>query len=219
MQPSEKSNGHHNYKLIVYSDFIWPWCYIGSVRVDRFRKEFPIEVEFHSFQLNPEIPPEGTSLENYFGSIDRFERSFRFVQNAAHEAGLSIKPIRIISNSFPAFEVGELAKDEGKFLTYQNLVYQAYFREGRDIGDRQVILDVAVQAGLSGSNVLSILETGSMKSRVTRDIIKADRMRITGVPAYYMGVYRIIGAQPYDVFKNAVEQTIRSSESAKSGVS
>jgi predicted DsbA family dithiol-disulfide isomerase len=180
------------------------------VRVDQLRKEFPIEVEFRSFQLNPEGPPEGVSVEDYFGSRDRFERSFRYVQTVAEGAGLSLNSIRIISNSYSAFEVGELAKDEGKFATYQQKIYEAYFRDGKDIGNPKVIIEVAKQAGLSDASVHTILDHGTMKSRVERDILSAERMRVTGVPVYFIGVYRIIGAQPYDVFRNAVQQTIGS---------
>lgn len=202
--------------LEIYSDPICPWCYIGKARLDRAlesRPDHPFDVRWQPFQLNPDMPQDGMDRAEYmalkFGDDQAVIAAHRPVIEAAEEAGLSLAlpAITRTPNTLDAHRVIHWAGLEGRQSAMVSALFRAYFREGRDIGDRDTLLDLARQSGLDQSLIARLLASDA--DRVL--IREADRMArargISGVPFFVIdGKYAVSGAQPVQVWQNVIDE-------------
>lgn len=202
--------------LEIYSDPICPWCYIGKARLDRAlesRPDHPFEVRWQPFQLNPDMPQDGMDRAEYmalkFGDDQAVIVAHRPVIEAAEEAGLSLAlpAITRTPNTLDAHRAIHWAGLEGRQSAMVSALFRAYFREGRDIGDRDTLLDLARQSGLDQSMIARLLASDA--DRVL--IREADRMArargISGVPFFVIdGKYAVSGAQPVQVWQNVIDE-------------
>lgn len=202
--------------LDIYSDPICPWCYIGKARLDRAlesRPDHPFEIRWHPFQLNPDMPPEGMSREEYmalkFGDAQGIIAAHRPVIEAAEEAGVTfdLPAITRTPSTLDAHRLIHWAGLEGRQNAMVAALFRAYFHEGRDIGDHDTLLDLARQSGLDAALIERLLGTDAD----TNLIREADRMArargISGVPFFIIdGKYAVSGAQPVQVWQNVIDE-------------
>lgn len=116
-------------RVAVVSDYICPWCYVGMARIDQLQRQFEIDVEWRPFELHPEIPPEGKDI----GS--RGAAYYQQLRVLAEEAGLAFQPPTRVPNSRRALQAAEFAREQRAFDAYHRALFQAYFGQGRDIGE------------------------------------------------------------------------------------
>ncbi len=144
-------------KLDILSDPICPWCYIGKTRLERAMEaepNHPFAIEWHPFQLNPDMPSEGMDrreyLETKFGGKDNAVSVYAEIEKHAREDGLELDfaAIKRTPNTIDAHRLIHWAGIEGKQNAVVDALFKAYFKEGRDIGDAEVLCDVADSAGL-----------------------------------------------------------------------
>ena len=154
-------------KLDILSDPICPWCYIGKTHLDVVlaeRPDHPFEIEWHPFQLNPDMPPEGMDrrayLEAKFGGRDGALRAYAPVIEAAEAAGLDIAWDRIARtpNTLDAHRLIHWAGIEGRQIAAVSQLFDAYFLRGEDIGDREVLADLSERIGMDRDMVLRLPE-------------------------------------------------------------
>ena len=189
-----------NPDLIVYSDYICPFCFIGKLRIDAMVSEFGLTAEWRPFELRPEgtpLPdPEGEYLKNAWANVFRL----------AEEVGLDVRRPSCRPRSRLALEGGEFAKDAGKFEAYNRLVFEAFFQHDKDLGDPAVLRDIAAEAGMDADAFAAALEDGAYTQRVLDSHRKGEADRVNGVPLVLIGDDRIEGAQSYAVFRSAAER-------------
>ena len=123
----------------------------------------------------------------------------------AAEAGLSIAGRDWVSNSRPALEAAEFARDQGLFDPFHRAVFSAYHAEGRDIGKHDVLSEIATSVGLDAGGMVAALSEGRYTARVEEDLEMSRQMGLTGVPVFIIGNRAIVGAQPYNVFEYVME--------------
>ncbi len=142
--------------LHIFSDPICPWCYIGKTRLDRAleaRPQHPLTIQWHPFQLNPEMPAGGMDrrdyLETKFGGKDGAVRAYMPVVEEAAASGLEIdfEAIKRTPNTLDAHRLIHWAGIEGRQTAAVSRLFRAYFNEGLDIGDTITISDVTLPAG------------------------------------------------------------------------
>ena len=102
-------------------------------------------------------------------------------------------------NSRPAQELAKWADSQPGFESIHGALYRAYFVDGRNIGDPEVLVEIAKSVGLSDEAARDVLANRSFKDAVDADWEQARRFGITGVPSFVAGKYKVVGAQPYDV--------------------
>lgn len=119
----------------------------------------------------------------------------------AAEAGLTMTDRNWISNSRPALEAAEYAREQGRFEPFHRAVFDAYFAEGRDIGKHDVLREIATSVGLDADGMIDALNDGRYVDRVDEDLEISRQIGLTGVPAFIIGNRAIVGAQPYEVFE------------------
>jgi len=127
------------------------------------------------------------------------------VKKLADEIGLKMKRPPFIASSRPALEAAEYAREKGKFDQFHLAVFKAYWEEGKNIGLRSVLHEIAEGCGLDWGELERRLDEKRYAERIDKENAEAGTMGITGIPAYIIGDYLVVGAQPYQNFRRALE--------------
>ncbi len=202
--------------LDIHSDPICPWCYIGKAQLDRAlesRPDHPFHIRWHPFQLNPDMPPEGMARDDYlalkFGDDQGILDAYRPVVEAAEAAGLELDlpAITRTPNTRDAHRLIHWAGLEGRQSAMVSALFRAYFREGRDIGARDVLLDLAAQTGLERDMIARLLDAGADVDLIAQADRAARARGIQAVPFFIIdGQYATSGAQPVEVWQNVIDE-------------
>ncbi|MFP7673074.1 DsbA family oxidoreductase [Marivita sp. S0852] len=202
-------------KLDIMSDPICPWCYIGKANLDRAlqqRPDHPFVITWHPFQLNPDMPAKGmdrrTYLETKFGGQDGAVKAYAPVVANAESAGLplNLEAIKRTPNTLDAHRVIYWAGIEQRQIETVDAVFQAYFVEGRDIGDHDVLADIADSVGLDASVILRLLKTDEDRREIVDRDAAARGMGVTSVPTFIVaGQHAVPGAQPTELWLKVLD--------------
>lgn len=212
----------------VWSDIACPWCWIGDHRLDAtlagLAAEWPevaVERRWRPFQLQPDLPRPGLPWAEFarakFGGEGGMARAFDHVARAGAEDGLEYRFDRMAAapNTTDAhrlvLDVEALHPGDGGVAAARmsQALFAAYFRDGRHVGERAVLADVAAEQGLEREPVLAMLESDDYVAEVAASQREAARLGITGVPFIVLGGrYAVSGAQPAEVFARALAQAL-----------
>lgn len=204
-------------RIEVYSDVICPWCYLGKARLETTLRAAgqlgKAEVHFSPYELNPATPEEGvdhkTHLAAKFGGTQIVDAAHVRLTELGKAEGLDYRFdfIQKTPNTFNAHRVLWLAEKEGKGNETQNLFFKAYFTDGKDLGDKKTLIELAVASGLDRSKVEELLAGQEGEEEVRAAEEKAYDMGITGVPFFiFNGKYAVSGAQSVETFVKVLKQ-------------
>jgi predicted DsbA family dithiol-disulfide isomerase len=205
-------------KVEIWSDIACPWCYIGKRRFEAALAAFPhrdaVEVQWRSYQLDPTLPDhhDGTELDYLVDrkglSRDQVVRMFEQVTATAADEGLTYDFASVVvANSFAGHELLHLARARGAGDRVKEALLSAHFEHGEDIGDREVLVRIGVEAGLDADEIARDLASHTWRDSVVADITAASSLGIRGVPFFVLDEkYGISGAQPTELFTQALEQ-------------
>jgi len=143
----------------IFSDFTCPFCYLGKGLVEALKREYDIHEEWVSYELHPEVPPEGVLLSEKFPDYD-LEGLFQELRTKGARYGYTFGNVTLLPNTRKALEAGEFARDQGKHATFHAAVFHAYFGENRNIGQIPVLLDIASRVGLDRDTLERALNEG-----------------------------------------------------------
>jgi predicted DsbA family dithiol-disulfide isomerase len=193
-------------RVLIWSDYIWPFCCVGLARAEWLERRFGAKVDWLPFDLHPEYPPEG---------ITRAELETRYPADAQARVRAMIEsagfrynpPADVVPNSQKALQVTELARDRGLHEPVHSGLMHAYWTEGVDIGDEETLLDLAAGAGVDRVEAAAALEEGRYAERVQASTLAANRQGVHAIPAFVLeDRLLVLGAQPEALFERAVEQ-------------
>lgn len=202
--------------LDIFSDPICPWCYIGKTYLDRAleqAQDHPFQVRWHPFQLNPEMPRQGMDraeyLEAKFGSKDAVAKAYMPVMEHAEKAGiaLNLSAITRTPNTLNAHRLIFWAEIEERQSFVVQRLFEAYFRDGRDISDPEVLADIADGVGMDAALIHRLLASeADIRETVDRDAA-ARGMGVTSVPTFVVaGKHAVPGAQQPDLWAKVIEE-------------
>ncbi len=195
--------------ITAYSDYVCPWCYIGWRRIEALRREFPVEVEWRPFELHPETPKSGVGVREVFGGSRGAAALGRNIEQLAGVSGIAMRMPRHIANSHLALESTEFARERGAFEPYHAALFEGYFGDGRDIGDPDVLCDIAAACGIDAGQLRQALDDGRYAVAVDRATADAREDGIVSTPTFvYEGGFRLVGAQDYDVFASITRRIL-----------
>ncbi|OWU75499.1 DsbA family oxidoreductase [Phaeobacter sp. 22II1-1F12B] len=202
--------------LDILSDPICPWCYIGKAHLETAlaaTPDHPFVIQWHPFQLNPEMPAEGMDrrayLEAKFGGKEGAIKAYAPVVEHAEKAGLNInfEGIARTPNTLDAHRLIHWAGIERKQNEAVNALFNAYFVEGRDIGDAEVLGDIADMIGMDASVIRKLLESDADREDISRRDSEARSMGVTSVPTFIVaGKHAVPGAQPPDLWQKVISE-------------
>ncbi|MHA6323940.1 DsbA family oxidoreductase [Roseivivax sp. CAU 1753] len=203
-------------KLDIFSDPICPWCYIGKTYLDRAlaaHPDHPFEITWHPFQLNPDMPKAGMDrrayLEGKFGGKQGAARAYAPVVERARDAGLEIDfgAIARTPNTRDAHRLILWAGIEERQTAAISALFAAYFTEGRDIGDMDVLSDIADAIGMDASVVRRLLDSDADIEEIGNRDAAARQMGISSVPTFIVaGRHAVPGAQPPELWAKVIEE-------------
>ncbi|WP_026482227.1 DsbA family oxidoreductase [Agromyces subbeticus] len=206
-------------KIDIWSDIACPWCYIGKRHLESGIASLgdgapEVDITYHSYELSPDTPLdfEGSTVE-YLADrkgmpVERVEQMLDHVTGVAAQAGLDYHFEKVAhTKTLKAHEVLHFAKSEGKQLELKERLLKAYFVEGGRVNRIDELVAYAAEVGLDADAARDALESGRYGDAVQADIAQAQAYGINGVPFFVIdGKYGISGAQPAEVFAQALTQ-------------
>ena len=211
-------------KLDILSDPICPWCYIGKAQLDAAltaHPDHPFEIEWHPFQLNPDMPGAGMDrreyLETKFGGKDNAIKVYGRIAEAAEAAGLSIDFARIqrTPNTINAHRLIHWAGLDGVQTAAVSRLFKAYFEDGRDIGDVEVLVDISEGLGLDRAAMERLFASDADLEDIRARDAHARGRGVTGVPTFIVAnQHALPGAQPTELWGNVIEDIKRQLDAA-----
>ena len=201
--------------LYVFSDPVCPWCYIGKANLDRALESRPdhlLQVEWHPFQLNPDMPAQGADrrayLEAKFGGKAEAARAYANVIDAATAAGVEINLEKMDRqpNTMNAHRLIHWAGLEGRQNAVVAALFRAYFRDGRDIGDAPTLAAIADEAGMDHAVTLRLLATDADLDDLRARDADARHKGVRAVPTFVLArEYVLQGAQPVALWQQVID--------------
>jgi predicted DsbA family dithiol-disulfide isomerase len=209
----------------IVSDVMCPWCYIGKKRLEDAVESLPddleIDVRWRPYQLDPTRPKEGKDrkqyLEEKFGGSERASQIYTAILDAGRKENIpfNFNGIKVSPNTLDAHRIIRWAASEAPGVQDRlvDLLFKAYFIDGKNIGDNTVLLDAAQEAGMDRSITESLLVGTADCLEVEQEIDVARKMGVTGVPCFILdNKYAVMGAQASDVLASAIRDIAREKE-------
>ncbi|WP_252943729.1 DsbA family oxidoreductase [Oceanicola sp. 502str15] len=203
-------------QLDIFSDPICPWCFIGKTLLDRAlgeAGEHPFTIEYHPFQLNPDMPKGGMDrrayLEGKFGGKKQAAEIYGRIAEAAEEAGLMLNfaAIERTPNTLDAHRLIHWAGLEQRQVPVVSMLFDAYFMQGRDIEDHEVLADIADSAGCDAAVIQRLLSGDADADNIRARDAHARERGITGVPTHIIANQHVVpGCQPPDLWLKLIDE-------------
>lgn len=210
--------------LDIFADPTCPWCLIGKAELDRAlesRPEHPFQLTWHPFRLNPNLPPTGVGHVDYmtakFGDEAGIIAANKPVLEAAERLGLWINMAAIdrVPQTLDAFRLLHWAGIEAAQTRVMSGLMRAYWREGKDIADHQVLAAIGQGAGMDAQMILRLLASDADIDEVLTREAHARERGIRSVPTYIIGGAHVLtGAQPAALWQQVIDELARTDATA-----
>jgi predicted DsbA family dithiol-disulfide isomerase len=177
--------------------------------LEKLQQNYAIDLHWRAFLLRPAGSPPISEAKRAMVQANQGQLKER----AQRDYGLEINPGPFGIDSLPAHQLAKFAESQGKGEVYTRAVLKAYWQQGRDISDQQVLAEIVEESGLKVQDLDQVLNDPQYKQAVELDLAQAQAYRLNGVPAMIFGdKYLIVGAQPYQLLQQAVEQVLAEQE-------
>jgi predicted DsbA family dithiol-disulfide isomerase len=177
------------------------------VRIEKLQQNFDVDTVLVHFPLHPETPAEGRSMaELYAGRNVDPEAMYQRMKGLMDAEGLPYGRRTHTYNSRLAQELGKWADTQPGGAALHDKLYQAYFVEARNIGDPELLVELAASVGLPAEEARAVLTERRFKDAVDADWAKSHQYGVTGVPTFVAGGYGVVGAQPYEVLEQLLDR-------------
>ncbi len=205
-------------KIEVWSDYVCPFCYIGKRRFEEALESTgfgdKVEVVFKAYQLDPNTPKSSDKKmlevlsEKYNMPAEEAKNMSDNIVQQAKTVGLAYDYENLYpANTFDAHRLAKLAEQEGKGAQAAEKFLNAYFVQAKQIGEEDVLLDLATDLGISKDRAKEVLSSDEFAADVKQDIAEAGQIGVKGVPFFVIDrKYAISGAQPAETFANALQK-------------
>ena len=205
-------------RVEVIADFVCPFCFLGKRRLDEAlgAVQGPSETCWYPFQLNPDIPPEGQPFETYltqrFGGRDNIEPILEHLVAEGRAEGINFEfdRIRHVPNTLPAHQVMQAAESLGlNQVRLADGLMSAFFEEGRNIGERNVLIDIAHQVGMPARDTRRALGSDQARQVVVTREAQVRGSGLNAAPGFLINRrLLVVGAQPTDNLVNAFDRAM-----------
>ena len=202
-------------RILVWSDYVCPFCYLERPVLERIRSERGerVEIDWRAFELRPEPEPTLDPNAEYLHRV--WNQS---VYPMAQDRGMTLRLPPVQPRSRKAHEAAEFARERGLLDAMNGALFKAFFEEGRDLADMDVLLDIGQAVGLDADELRVALGSGHYTGRVLEDQHLARQIGVSGVPALIVTAgqqaYLVSGAQPYETVMDVITRALSERKSA-----
>jgi predicted DsbA family dithiol-disulfide isomerase len=205
-------------EIDVWADIVCPWCAVGRRRLELALEQFPhredVVVVWRAFELDPDAPAvhgidDVTRIARKYGRThDQALAMMQNLEQTAAKEGLELHlPTARSGNTFGAHRVLQLATERGVHAAVMARLLRGHFTENEPIGEREVLVRLASEAGLDADEVRAVLASDRYADEVREEERAAQSLGINGVPFFvFAGKYAVSGAQPVHVMRQALDQ-------------
>lgn len=177
--------------------------------VEKLKAEYNVDVEWRPFYLYFDTPPEGKELPEYVQQA-RAGGSEERLKQIANQYGMDFQSVERIYNTRLAHEATEYAREHGQGNAFHRALFRRVYAEGEDPSQWDVLRATAEEVGLDPDEMQARVEGGAYTETVAEQVRSAYQMGVTGVPTYVINErYAVVGAQPYEVFQNALGRILK----------
>lgn len=205
-------------RIDIVFDTVCPWCFVGKRRFDRAlmaRPHLKPDVRYRSFLLNPDLPPQGVDrreyLERKFGGSHQYDRIAEALIHTGKTEGISfaLEKIKRVPNSANSHRLVRLAHTLGRQHEAVELLFSAFFEQGLDLGNVEVLIRLAEHLGIERHMAHAHLSGGSDLNAVYTENARMHRLGITGVPCFIFNDGRAIaGAQEPEILTRMLDMAV-----------
>lgn len=201
-------------KVSVFSDYICPFCYIGSRRLLRLNEEYDLRVNWCLVEIHPETPPEGMPVDKLGYAPEQWLQMMGSLEEMAREEGIAFAPHTITANSRKCLLLAEAAKRSGRAAFYRlhERLFEAFFVEGHNIGDEQVLRQLAAECAIADDVVDAAWHEPRYPEQLQRYLAWAGALQVRGTPTYVFGERLLRGAVPYENLHGAARELAASTD-------
>lgn len=205
--------------IAITSDFICPWCLVAETRLNQAIAQLDSEIEiqrvWYPFELNPEMPEMGMDRKTYrsskFGSWQYSQQLDAQTTQATQGDGVEFRYdlMTITPNTLKAHRLTWFAAQQGKATPMAERILKAYFTEGQNIVEIDVLTDLAADVGIDAETAKAFLLSDAGTQEVQELEQRAIAQGIHGVPHIRIGKEVVSGAQPVEVLLAALQKAVR----------
>jgi predicted DsbA family dithiol-disulfide isomerase len=191
--------------VTLFTDYICPFCFIGDLRLEKLRKEFDLRVNFRFVEIHPDNPVEGRPVEELGYPKEEWDYMIGELGEMASEEGVVLKGQSFTTNSHKALLLAEAAKQEGRDIFYRlnRRIFEAYFIEGENIGDPDLLRHLAREACVAEDTVELAWSDMKYEKVLKQNLAAAYELGLTGTPAFLIGHRKLVGALPTSILLQA----------------
>ena len=195
-------------KITVYSDYICPFCYVGHHRLQRLRDSYELKINWCFLEIHPETSVEGEPIDSLDYPAEQWQKMLDNLERIANEENIPLSRLSFITNSRDALLLSEAAKQCGRdtFYALHEKLFNAYFVDGINIGDRLKLKEIAISCGIDEDIIDSAWSDQKYKQRLLENFSSARQHKIQSVPSFVFGERVLTGVVAESTFREAAEQ-------------
>lgn len=195
-------------RITVYSDYICPFCYVGHHRLQRLRDSYDLKINWRFLEIHPEISVQGEAIDSLDYSSEQWLQMMKHLEHVAAEENIPLGKLSFISNSRKALLLSEAAKQCGKetFYSLHEKIFSAYFVDGKNIGDSNILKKIALSCGITEETIESAWSSIDYQQQLLSNFVSARKQNIQSVPSFVFGDRILTGVVAESVFREAAKQ-------------
>ena len=198
-------------KITVYSDYICPFCYVGHHRLQRLRDCYDLKINWCFLEIHPETSVEGEPIESLDYPSEQWQQMLANLERVAEEEKIPLSKLSFITNSKDALLLSEAAKHCGRDIFYNlhEKLFSAYFVDGKNIGDKEVLKEIAESCDIDKGTIDSAWTDERYQQRLLENFNSARKHNIQSVPSFVFGDRVLTGVVAEATFRDAAEEQLK----------
>ena len=197
-------------KITVYSDYICPFCYVGHHRLQRLRDSYDLKINWCFLEIHPETSANSEPIDSLDYPSEQWQQMMANLERVAKEENIPLSRLSFITNSKDALLLSEASKRLGHDIFYKlhEKLFNAYFVESKNIGDKDVLNSIAESCGVDKETIESAWTDEKHQKRLLENFDSARRHKIQSVPSFVFGDRILTGVVAETTFRDAAKEQL-----------
>jgi predicted DsbA family dithiol-disulfide isomerase len=201
-------------KITVYSDYICPFCYVGHHRLQRLNDSYDLKINWCFLEIHPETSAQGEPVDSLDYPSETWQKMLTNLEQVAREENIPLAKLSFITNSKDALLLSEASKQCGRDIFYDlhEKLFSAYFADSKNIGDRDVLKEIAVSCGIEKTTIDEAWQEKKYQQRLLENFNSARKHNIQSVPSFVFGNRVLTGVVAEATFRDAAAELVANNQ-------